>query len=350
MDFRLTDDQRLLADGACQFLRAEVTPARIRATWETPTGRDHALWKQLAELGLTGVLVPEEHGGLGLGEVDLVMIAESCGYVALPEPLLDTALLGATLLRDAGNAALAAEWLPRIAAGEARVAVGHPVNPLVADAHVADLLLLAHDEVILALPRAAVRLTANESLDPSRRLFRVEFDPADATVLARGARAGSLLEATLNRGALAAAAQCMGLTQRLLELSVAYTAERKQFGQAIGSFQAVQHLLANVAVKHEYAKAPLQRAACEIAKAGTRAAVAVSHARIAASEAALLAARNAIQVHGAMGYTWEVDVQIYAKRAWVLDAAWGDRAFHKQRVADFVFADGARIGAGDTFA
>ena len=349
MDFRFTEDQQLLAEGARDFLRAEVTPDRIRAAWSSETGRDEALWKQLAELGLTGLLVPEAHGGLGLGEVDFVAIAEACGHVALPEPLIDTALIGAAMLRDAGNAALAAAWLPRVAAGDARLALGHPVNPLVADAHVADLLLLPHGEEIHALGRDAVTLTANESLDPSRRLFRVDWEPGAGTVLARGDMARRLLAAALDRGALAAAAQCQGLTQRLIELAVAYTRDRKQFGQVVGAFQAVQHLMANVAVKHEYAKAPLQRAACEIARGSVQAPLAVSHAKLAATEAAALAARNSIQVHGAMGYTWEVDVHIFAKRAWVLDAAWGDRAFHKQRVADAVLAPGAAIGPGTTF-
>jgi alkylation response protein AidB-like acyl-CoA dehydrogenase len=350
MDFRFTEDQRLLAEGAREFLRAEVGVAHIRASWDTESGRSEALWRQLAEMGLTGALVPEAHGGLGLSELDFVAIAESCGLVALPEPLLDTALVGVPLLRDAGHAALAEEWLPRIAAGEARLAVGHPLNPLVADAHVADLLLLPCADGLRAVPRDAVTLVANPSLDPSRRLFRVDCAADAGTLLATGARAQALLEATLNRGALGAAAQCLGVTQRLVELAVAYTRDRQQFGQAIGSFQAVQHLMANVAVKQEYAKAPLARATCEIARGGARAPVAVSHAKIAATEAALLAARNAIQVHGAMGYTWEVDVHVFAKRAWVLDAAWGDRAFHKQRVADFVFADDAAIGAGATFA
>jgi alkylation response protein AidB-like acyl-CoA dehydrogenase len=117
----------------------------------------------------------------------------------------------------------------------------------------------------------------------------------------------------------------------------------------VGSFQAVQHLMANVAVKLEYAKAPVQRAASEVARGTPRAGVAVSHAKIVACEAAALAARNSIQVHGAMGYTWEVDVHIFAKRAWVLESAWGDRAFHKLRVADAVLADGAAIGPGTTF-
>ena len=349
MDFRLSEDQLLLAGSAHDFLRAELTTERVRAAWSTPTGRDDALWQQLAELGLTGVLVPEAQGGLGLAEVDFVSIIEACGYVALPEPLVDTALLGATLLRDAGHAALSAEWLPRIAAGEARIAVGHPVNPLVADAHVADLLLLPRGDEIHALERPAVSVTANESLDPSRRLFRVDWESGAGTLLAKGDAARSLLAATLDRGALAAAAECQGLTQRLLDLAVGYTRDRKQFGQVVGSFQAVQHLLANVAVKHEYAKAPLQRAASEIARGTSRAALAVSHAKLAATEAAGLAARNSIQVHGAMGYTWEVDVHIFAKRAWVLDAAWGDRAFHKLRVADAVLAAGAAIGPGTTF-
>ena len=349
MDFRFTDDQRLLAEGAREFLCAEVTPERIRASWDSDTGRDGALWKQLAELGLTGLLVPEEYGGLGLTDLDFVAIAEICGYVALPEPLLDTALLGAALLRDAGNGALAAAWLPRIAAGDARIAIGHPVNPLVADAHVADLLLLVDGKDMRAVPRDAVTLTANESLDPSRRLFRVEHEPGAGEILASGEHARALLAALLNRGALASAAQCLGVGQRLIDLSVAYTRDRQQFGQPIGSFQAVQHLMSNVAVKLEYAKAPLARAAYEVARDGVRADVAVSQVKIAATEAALSGARNSIQVHGAMGYTWEVDVHIFAKRAWVLDAAWGDRAFHKLRVADFVLEDGAAIEAGATF-
>lgn len=349
MDFRFTDDQKLLAQTAREFLVNEVTPERIRASWETGTGRSDTLWAQLAELGLTGITVPEEHGGLGMSELEFVLLAEEIGYVALPEPLIDTALVGAPLLRESGNEQLAAEWLPRVAAGEAKLAVGLDCNPLVADAHVADLLLLQHGDELHAVPRAAVTLSANECLDPSRRLFRVDWSPAAATRVAAGEAGRRLIANALNRGALGAAAQCLGLTQRMIEISVAYTRDRQQFGQAIGTFQAVQHLMANVAVKLEYAKAPVHRAAFDVAHGRPRAGVSVSHAKIAATEAAALAARNSIQVHGAMGYTWEVDLHIFAKRAWTLDAAWGDRAFHKQRVADFVLADGAAIGAGATF-
>lgn len=349
MDFRFSEDQRLFQRTVRDFLVAEVTPERIRAGWDTPTGRSDELWAQLAELGLTGITIAEEYGGLGMSELDFVLMAEEMGYVALPEPLIDTVLVGAPLLARCGNAALAAEWLPRVAAGEAKLAVGLDCHPLVADAHVADLLLLAHGDEMHAVPRAGVTLTANECLDPSRRLFRVDWTPSADTCIASGNAGRALLDAALNRGALGAAAQCLGLAQRMIDISVAYTRDRKQFGQAIGTFQAVQHLMANVAVKLEYAKAPAHRAAHDVARDSPRAAVSVSHAKIAATEAALLGARNGIQVHGAMGYTWEVDLHIFAKRAWTLDNAWGDRALHKLRVADFVLADGAAIGAATTF-
>lgn len=349
MDFRFSDDQKLFQQTVREFLVAEVTPERIRASWQTDTGRSDALWTQLAELGLTGITVPEAHGGLDMNELDFVLLAEEIGYVALPEPLIDTVLVGVPCLRDCGNEQLAGEWLPKIAAGEARLAIGLDCNPLVADAHVAELLLLARGDELHAVPRADVALTANACLDPSRRLFRVDWTPTGATRLADGAAGRALIDAALDRAALGAAAQCLGLAQRMIEISVAYTRDRQQFGQAIGTFQAVQHLMANVAVKLEYARAPVHRAAHDIAHGNARASVSVSHAKIAATEAALLGARNSIQVHGAMGYTWEVDLHLFAKRAWTLDSAWGDRAFHKQRVADFVLADNSAIGAGATF-
>lgn len=345
MDFTFTEDQELFRDSAREFLVNEVTAEKVRELWETETGRSPALWGQLAELGLTAITVPEEHGGLGMNELDMVLIAMECGYVALPEPLLDTVLVAAPML---AQLSIGAEWLPKIASGEAKVAVGHGINPFVADAHVADLLLLQYGDEVHALTQDQVKLTRNESVDPSRRIFRVEWTPSNATRVASDAQA--LWNQTLNRAALSCAAQSLGAAQRMIDISVQYTSERHQFGKPIGSFQAVKHHMANVAYKLEYAKAPLYRAAYAIAHGQAIADVAVSHAKIAASEVGQIAAKNGIQVHGAMGYTWEVDLHIFMKRAWTLDNTWGDRAFHKQRVAEFVLADNAPIGAGFTFA
>jgi alkylation response protein AidB-like acyl-CoA dehydrogenase len=363
MDFTFTEDQLLFQQSVRDFLVNEVTPERIRASWESTSGRDDALWQQLAEMGLTGMTVPEAHGGLGMTELDFVLLAQECGYVALPEPLVHTALVAVPMLNELSGE-LAAQWLPRIAAGEAKVIVGLQQNLVVEDAHVADLLLLQQGNAVVAATAEQVRLQHNESIDPSRKLFSVELLEG-ATTIASGEQALALIGNALNRGALGCAAQALGLAQRMIDISVKYTAERQQFGKPIGSFQAVKHHMANVAVRLEYAKAPTHRAAYAVANeqaiaahasagrasAGhASASHAVSHAKLVACEAANLAAKNSHQVHGAMGYTWEVDLHIFMKKAWALANTYGDAGFHKSRVADRIFAPGAALGAGATFA
>ncbi|MDH0301668.1 MULTISPECIES: acyl-CoA/acyl-ACP dehydrogenase [unclassified Pseudomonas] len=351
MDFSFNSDQLLFQDNVRGFLLNEVTPERIRALWQTDSGRCDRLWAQLVELGLTALTVPEAHGGLGMGPLDFVLLAQECGYAGLPEPLVETMLVAVPLLAelDTAHDALKHDWLGRVAAGRARLAVVEPGNPLVADAHVADLLLLGHDDALHAVPREAVELVRNPSVDPSRQLFQVLWTPSAATCVARGERARQLLAGAFERGALGCAAQLLGLAKRMVDLAVDYSFERKQFGKPIGSFQAVKHLMADVAVRIEFAKGPLYRAAHAVANGAADQALAVSHARLATSEAALLAARNAIQTHGAMGYTWEVDLQLFMKRAWALDKAWGDAALHKARLREALFDHGRVIGAGTTF-
>jgi hypothetical protein len=239
--------------------------------------------------------------------------------------------------------------LPRIAEGTLRLAINHPVNSLVSDAQLAEVLILIDGDDIHVVPRSQVDVQPRTSIDASRRLGRVTWNPTPATCVASGA-AGRVLQAQLlDRGALSVAGQLLGLAQRMLDLSVDYVAQRKQFGKPIGSFQAVKHHLADVARQIEQAKPVLYRAAHGLAQGDSNASVWVSQARLACCEASSIAARKGIQVHGAMGYTWEVDLQMFMKRAWALDASWGDRGFHKTRVSDYLFADGARLGPGHTF-
>jgi len=352
VDFTFNEDQLLFQEEIKKFLVNEVTPEKIRELWDTETGRSDELWAQFAELGLLGMTVPEDFGGLGMNEVDFVLIAQECGFVALPEPLVETVLVAVPLI-NALNSDKKPDWLAGIAGGELKVAVGLQNNLLVADAHIADLLILEVDgttgKELHVVSRENVSLTLNESVDPSRKLFSVEWSPSAETCVASGEEAEALVAASLNRGALGAAAQALGLTQRMIEISVAYTADRQQFGVAIGTFQAVKHRMANVAVPLEYAKAVVHRAAHSVANNDSNADTHVSHAKLAASEASLLGAKNGIQVHGAMGYTWEVDMHIFMKKAWALNNTWGDAAFHKNRVADFALAENAAVGAGNTF-
>ena len=349
MRFAFTDDQILLQETVREFLRKECGPDVVRALWADARGHSPALWAQLAELGVPGALVPEAQGGMGLDERDLVLLLEEVGRAALPGPVAACAAVAAPLLRELGGAA-AERWLPRLAAGEAIVVVGHAANPFVTDAHLADLLLLARGDELYAVEAAAVRLVHQPANDPGRRLYAVEWQPRDAELVARGGAAEGLLAGAFDRGALACAAQALGAADRLLELAVAYASQREQFGRPIGSFQAVQHQLADAKVKLEYARPVVYKAAWAVATGAARRAVEVSHAKLAACDAAALAARRALQAHGAIGYTWEQDLHLWMRRAWSLALEWGAPPLHLARVSDFALADGAPIGPGRTFA
>lgn len=346
MDFTLDPDLQALRESVSRFLMIEAAPEKLREIWQTDVGRSPEMRAKLAEQGLTGLSVPEAHGGLGMDDMAWALINQELGYFAIPDSLVDSAYIAVGLLNrlPEGNA-LGAHWLPKIAAGTARLAVGHPVNPWVADAHMADLLLLAHPTASglewHALEPSQVEVLPQRSLDASRRLAQVNWTPTPATLVVSGVQAQALADEVLDRAALAAAGQLVGLAQRMLDLSVDYAAQRRQFGKPIGSFQAVKHQLADVVTQLEFARPVLYRAAYAVVHGDPERAVRVSHAKLVCTEAAWLAARKGIQVHGAMGYTWEVDLQMFMKRAWALDAAWGTRAFHKARLADALFAPSA---------
>jgi len=344
MDFRFTEDQLDFQASLRKALEKECTAEQIRALWRTETGRSRERWAKLAELGLLGLLVPEPYGGLGMGEVDLVLLLEETGRAALPEPVLETAAVGVPLLAGLSTTKLTEHWLPKVANGKAILTVGHPLNPFVTDAHVADLLLLPHGNELHAVPRERVALQHEPCSDPSRRLFRVDWTPSAETRVAQREEAQHLLDAALDRAALTCAAQLLGIGQQMLDMGVRYATEREQFGKPIGSFQAVKHLLANVAVRIEFARPVVYRAAFSVARDSAARAVDVSHAKVAAAEAAALAAKTVHQVHGAIGYTWECDLHIWMKRAWALDVAWGTGAWHRARVAAAVL-DGAAPAA-----
>ena len=212
------------------------------------------------------------------------------------------------------------------------------------DAHVADLLLLPRQGEIHAVPRQDAELTHQPSNDPSERIFSVDWQPGAETLVARDDEARKLEAAALDRGALACAAQQLGVAQRLVEMAVEYACQRKQFGKPIGSFQAIKHMLANVQVRLEYARPTVYRAAHSVARNSAHRAVDVSMAKSAASEVAQQAGKVALQVYGALGYTWEQDLHIWMRRAWSLEAAWGNGAWHRSRVAEAILDSDAVAG------
>ena len=353
MDATFTDDQLTFAEATRAVLTGEVTPDRLRARWSTEDGLDKSLMEQIQSLGLNSVLVPEALGGLGLGQTDFILMAQACGYVALPEPVVEQVTIAAPLLVDAVDRGLGdgrvQTLLDGLQQGTAQVAVGHPINPLINFAHTADWFLLGHGEGLYLVPADEVVVKPLKSMDPSRRIAEVGFDADAAYCLAQGDVGAELWRATLNRGALASAAQLVGLAEAMVEQTVRYTTDREQFGRAVGANQAVKHLLADVAVQLEYAKPVVYRAAYTAEVSPGRADFAVSHAKAAATRAALLASRQCIQAHGAMGYTWECDLQIWVKRAWALAREWGDEGFHKNRIHEWLLRPEALLGPDFTF-
>ncbi len=349
MDFTFTEQQRMMA-GACRELLDDIcSPGATRLAAEGRSDAGAERWARLSEIGVPGMLAPEAAGGLGLTDVDLVLIAEQTGRAALPEPLMEHAGVAVPLLAEFAGSPRAAGWLERAATGEARIAVGPECNPFVLGADRADALLMQHGDEVHLLERDAVTLVPEPSIDTLRSLVCVEWSPSAATRLTDGDRGRSAWSRAFERGALYAAAQCAGLAERMVALSVAYASDRTQFGKLIGSYQALKHHLANVQVTLEFARPVIYAAAARVATAGGRTAAMVSHAKLAAGDAADLAARNAMQVHGAMGYSWEVDLHFYMKRAWALAGTWGDRSFHARRVQSLVLSGAVALGPDMTF-
>jgi len=295
-----------MRDAVRSFLENECPPKVVRDAWTNDTGRS-GLWPRLGEMGVLGVLAPEECGGLGGDFRDLVLLLEETGRAALPEPIVEHAAVAVPLLEG--------DRAPAAAAGGVTITVAPPSGllPYGADA---DLVLVGD----AFLEPRALSLRPHESVDGSRRPLAMTTPP------------NSISHAVTEQAALGVAAQLIGLTDRMLTMTVDYAKERHQFGVPIGSFQAVKHHLANVALALEFARPLVYRAAWSMAHGDNARFVHVGMAKARASEAALLAARAALQVHGALGYTTEYDLHLWMKRAWALAASWGDAAWHGDQV------------------
>jgi alkylation response protein AidB-like acyl-CoA dehydrogenase len=360
VDFAFSDEQDELRRGVRTVLDAECAVDALR-TFELADGDGRAAlsanrWEVLAELGAPALVVPEAAGGLGLNDVDLVGLLEEAGYVCLPEPLLETAALAAptlaALLPDpAATAALAAlveddvifavggiDVTARGISSPTEVSAdGMLRTPRVSGARDAGILLLAcrDDESgwqLHAVPAASCTADPTPALSASRDLSTVHWPLASDTLLAYGVAAEAAVALLADRAAAGSAALLVGLADRMVAMAAAYAKERHQFGKPIGSFQAVKHHLANARVALEFARPATYRAAWSLATAQPSLSHDASMAKAMASDAADLAARVALQVHGAIGYTWECDLHFFLKCTWALSRAWGDAAAHRRLV------------------
>jgi alkylation response protein AidB-like acyl-CoA dehydrogenase len=332
MRFGFSEDQELFRKTVAELLNNECTHEQLADAWESESGSVPGLWDKLAEMGILGLTVPEEYGGLGLSEIDFVLILEEAGRRACPEPLIETVAVGAPLLAEAGGPA-ASEWLPKLAVGEARIALGLEGSPYVPDAAAADLLILQRGDALHALRPGDVKLESQPTVDGARRLYAVEWSPSVDSLLADGEQGRTLATRAFDRGAVAAAAQLNGLGRELIDLSVEYAKGRVQFGQAIGAFQAVKHHLANALTKLEFSRPPTYWASNSLATGADSTTLDVSTAKALASDAAHLCFRTALQAHGAIAYTYEYHAHMWMKRVLVLCASYGSAPWHRRRAA-----------------
>lgn len=326
MRFAPTPDQVELAAAVREML-ADACPAEtVRAAWGPDGDKVRlGLWRQLADLGLLGAVLPDQAGGLGLTEVDLVPLFVEVGRAAVPLPVAETVAVLVPLLAEAGDPA---GVLSRLASGDLVATAELTGSGALPWAGCSDRALVRSGTEMRLLDLTGVPLEPVATVDGSRAAARtpelagtvLSDDPAE-------------LERAWLRGALAAAAQLVGLVHRQLGLAVEHAKARKQFGVPIGSQQAVKHMLANVLLDVRFTLPVVQRAAVALAADAPEARAHVAAAKAMASRTAERAARTTIQAHGAIGYTVEYDLHLYVKRAWALAADWGSEAHHRAVVA-----------------
>jgi alkylation response protein AidB-like acyl-CoA dehydrogenase len=353
MQFGLNESQELLKLNARKFFAAECPIDRVRKLMETDTAYDAALWTKMAEQGYTGIIFPEEFGGVGLGTVELALLMEEAGRALLPGPLFSTVALAGATIQAIGNAEQQKKYLERICAGDARATLAFleasaSWDPselamtaangtltgeklFVTDAAVADFIVVATKEGVYVVNAKApgMKITPMDGMDMTRKMYAVHFASTPTEKIGETAK----LAKALNVAASVLAAEMVGGMQRTLDITVEYAKVRKQFGKPIGMFQAVQHQCADMYLETESSRSAAYYAAWTLQENTPEAPVAVSIAKMYASDAARNVGNRGIQVHGGMGFTWENDIHLHYRRAKASETMLGDATYHRSRIA-----------------
>jgi alkylation response protein AidB-like acyl-CoA dehydrogenase len=329
MDFGFTEDQRQIQRTARELLAERARPDRVREHAEAGT-TDQALWRELSALGWPGIAVAEDHGGQGLGRIELSILCEELGRCIAPVPFLPS-VLAATVIEHAGSPEQRERWLPRLAAGEITGALGVAVDgtaELVLAASEAEVIVLVEeDRTGRVLAREEADVSPVASIDPTRSSARV------SNAGYAGEPLGGDVCAGIDRALVAVSSELVGVCDRALEMTVAYVKERKQFGVPVGAFQAVSHRCAQMLLETEKARSTAAFAAWSADSDPERLPEAAAMAKAAASDAGREVTASAIQAHGGIGFTWEADVHWLFKRAQLDAALLGGPKHHRAQLA-----------------
>ena len=372
MDFGLSAEQELLQNTAREFLSQECPPGLVRELYDDPKGFSPELHRKTAELGWTGLLIPEAHGGLGLGMLDMAVLLEEIGRAVVPGPFVFSSVLTTLGLVQAGSSAQRETWLPRLAAGQAigtlafldadarldargvrlkakKTKHGYVLSGtkmFVPFAEVADVLLVvartsgkAEQGVSLFLVERqtpGLSLTPLDIVDQTRRVYRVEFQQVavpKTALLGKKDKGWKIVTRLLDAACVALAADSLGGAQKALELAVEYTKTRTQFNRPIASFQALKHMAAEMASDIEPARSLVWYAAYAFDALPAEAARAAALAKARLSDVYARTTNRAVQMHGGIGFTWEHDMHFWFKRAKWNEFAFGDATYHRERLA-----------------
>ena len=377
MDFGFSQEQEMLRATARKFLENECTSTFVRARMDEPAGVTDDFWAKLAEQGWLGLVFPEEYGGSGLGFVDLTVLMEEMGRCVMPGPFFSTVLLGGLTILEAGSPAQRKEWLPKLAAGQAKatLALTEPnarwdaagvtatategkggfalsgTKLFVPDAHLADVIVVVartaeaktpEDGVSLFLvPKGVKGLEVKllPTMDQTRKLCEVTLKdaavPAGALLGGKGG-AWSVLARVIQRATIALCGEMCGGAQRVLDMTTEYAKIRVAFGKPIGTYQGVKHKAADMLVDVENAKSLTYYAAWAADENSPETALATSMAKAYVSDAYRKVSAAGIQLHGGIGFTWEHDLHLYFKRAKASEFTFGDATHHRERVAQLI--------------
>jgi len=369
MDFGLDEAQQLLAASARKLIEEEFPIGYVRSMLEEGRDFPFEFWSRAGELGWLGLLIEPPLGGSGLGPLELVALAQELGRGLIPGPFLSSAVLATSALDNAGTREQRERWLPRLARGESIACIALPemregwgpdwvpfeavasrgagfrlsgVQHFVPDAHRADLILvparLSGEVRLFAIERGmtGVEVSPLSSIDPTRRtcelsLAGVEIG-SEASIAA--APAWQAIERAIDLGRVALCAEMVGGAERALEACVDYARTRVQFGKPIGSFQAIQHKCADMLLRVEAARAATFAAATALAHGDPDASRDASIAKAYCSEAYRYVTTEGVQIHGGLGFTWDLDMQLYYKRAKASEMLLGDARWNRERIAE----------------
>jgi alkylation response protein AidB-like acyl-CoA dehydrogenase len=367
MNFDFSDEQKQLRDEARKFLTEKCPPKAVRAVLDGKAPYDRELWQGLAEMGFLGVAIPESYGGAGAGHLELCVIAEEMGRALAPVPFSSTVYLAAEALLLAGSEAQKQKWLPRIAKGEAigtlaqfegkgnpspqaikLAASGNALNGVkmpVADGAIADFAIVAartgssgrENDIslfIVELKGDGVETKSLSNIDPTRGQAEITFKNAKAEALGRAGEGWSILTQVLDRAAVLMAFEQVGGADRALEMGRDYALDRIAFGRPIGSFQAVKHMLADMYVSATLARSNSYYGAWALSTNSSELPEAAASARISATQAFQHCAKNNIQVHGGMGFTWEFDCHMFYRRANATALGLGSLSYWEDQLID----------------